>query len=353
MPPCRARYPVPVPVHNFARPRGRVELLEVESDLLADNALGDPGRRTVAVYLPPAYDPRGAPLPLLVDLAAFTSSGLKRLSWTAFGESVPARLDRLVAAGHMPPVVLAFPDAFTSLGGNQYVDSPATGRWATFLATELVPFLERNLNLLPGRAHRGIYGKSSGGYGALVQGMTHPETWSAVACHSGDMGFDWLYRRDLPGVVDALARFDRDPVRFLVHLRTQPRVASSDFHTLMILAMAASYDPDPTAPAHPRLPVDLHTCELDEAAWARWLAHDPLHMVERPEVQANLRRLSLLFLDCGDRDPYFLHHGARALSRKLTQASIEHVYEEFPDGHSGIDYRLDRSLPLLARAVAP
>ena len=342
-----------MPVHNFARPRGRVELFEVDSPLLADNTLGDPGRRSVAVYLPPAYDESDASFPLLVDLAAFTSSGLKRLAWSAFGESVPARLDRLVAAGHMPPVVLAFPDAFTSLGGNQYVDSPVTGRWATFLATELVPFLEGHLRLLPGREHRGIYGKSSGGYGALVQAMTHSEVWSAVACHSGDMGFDWLYRRDLPGVVDALGRHDRDPTRFLAALREQPRIAGKDFHTLMILAMAASYDPDPADPARLRLPVDLHTCELDAAAWSRWLAHDPVHMVERPEVVAHLRRLSLLFIDCGDQDPYFLHHGARALSRKLDAAGVPHVYEEFPDGHSGIDYRLDRSLPLLARAVAP
>jgi len=340
-----------VPRHRFARPRGRTIELEIESSALAQNRLGDPSTRSVAVYLPEGYERGEERYPLLVDLAAFTSSGLKRLSWTAFGESVPQRVDRLVAEGRMGPVVIAFPDGFTSLGGNQYVDSIAMGHWEQFIVSDLLPRLERELWLLPGPAHRAVYGKSSGGYGALVQGMRHAEHWGAVACHSGDMGFDLLYPREFPAALDALARHGGIEA-FLEHVGTAPSLRGSDFHTLMILAMGASYDPDPEAPAGVRLPVDLHTCTPRPERWAAWLAHDPLQLVEQPEVQQALRSLRGLFLDCGRHDQYFLHYGARQLDRALERHGIAHTYEEFDGTHSGIDHRLDVSLPFLYEAIA-
>ena len=277
-----------MPEHCFERPRGRVIELSIESAALAGNRLGDPATRTVAVYLP--ADAEGQRLPLLVDLAAFTGSGLKRLAWTAFGQSVPQRIDRLIAEGRMGPVAVAFPDGFTSLGGNQYLDSPTLGRWERFLVEEMLPRLEAELPILPGPAHRAVVGKSSGGYGALVQGMRHAEHWAAVACHSGDMGFANLYLRDFPATLDTLARHG-GIAPFLEHVLSTPALRGSDFHTLMMLAMGASYDPDPdpSAPAGIRLPVDLHTCALDPERWAAWLAHDPVEQVERPAAQRQPR----------------------------------------------------------------
>ncbi len=330
-----------MPVHPFDPPRGTVETFTIRAPEL-ENLLGDPIERTVAVYLAPGYEEAAGGVPLFVDLAPFTGSGLKRLCWTAFGQSVPQRIDRLIAEGRMGPVVAVFPDAFTSLGGNQYVDSAALGAWGTFVSRTLVAEVERRYRVLPGARHRAIYGRSSGGYGALVAAMKFPGTWGAVACHSGDMGFDWVYRRDLPGLLDTLAS-----------VRQAPRVPGDAFGALMLLAMAASYDPDPAAPFGIRLPVDPHTCELDEVAWRRWLAWDPVHMVDDPDLRRGLADLRCLFFDCGSRDPYFLHYGARQLRAKLERYGIAHVYEEFPDGHSGVEYRLDASLPRLFAACAP
>lgn len=341
-----------MPQHRFARPRGRVIELELGSPAL-QNRLGDPTTRTVAVYLPPGYDEGDARYPLLVDLAAFTVSGLKRLAWTPFGESVPQRVDRLVDEGRMGPVVIAFPDAFTSLGGNQYLDSPAMGRWETFLVDDLLPALAREFRLLPGPAHRAVYGKSSGGYGALVQAFRHAEQWGAVACHSGDIGFDLLYRRDLPAALDGLARHG-GVAPFLAYVQRTPALRGDDFHLLMLLAMGASYDPDPdpAAPCGIRLPVDPHTCELEPERWQAWLAHDPLTWVEQPAARAGLARLRLFFFDCGRRDQYFLHYGARRLARALERHGVPHVYDEFDGTHSDIDHRLDVSLPRLYAAIA-
>ncbi len=341
-----------MPEHNFDRPRGTLVELSIDAASLQGNLLGDPTRRTVAVYLPPDYDASDRRYPVVVDLAAFTGSGLKRLSWTAFGESVPQRIDRLMAEGAMGPVIAVFPDAFTSLGGNQYLDTPVLGHWDRFLNEEMIPRIDASFRTLAAPRHRAVLGKSSGGYGAIVQGMRHGDRWGAVACHSGDMGFEWVYLRDLPAALDALARTDGSIERYLREVAAAPKVRGEHFQTLMVLALAASYDPDPRAPLGIRLPVDMHTCELDPTRWSRWLEHDPVRMIDEPSCQENLRRLSALYIDCGRRDQYFLHYGARTLVRKLERLGIAHHYEEFDDNHSSIDYRLDVSLPFLYRAIA-
>jgi len=341
-----------MPRHPFARPRGRMVELSFDSAALADNRLGDPATRTVAVYLPAGYDETDEHYPLLVDLAAFTSSGLKRSSWTAFGESVPQRIDRLVDEGRMGPVVVAFPDAFTSLGGNQYIDSLAMGRWEQFIVGELLAGLEQRVRVRPGPEHRAVYGKSSGGYGALVQGLRHAEHWAAVACHSGDMGFDDLYRRDFPATLDALAR--RGGIAgFLEHAQQCRSLRGDDVHALLTLAMGATYDPDPdpSAPWGIRLPVDPHTAELLPERWEAWLRHDPVRIVEDAAARDRLSRLRLLFVDCGRSDQYFLHYGARRFARALALYGVAHTHEEFEGTHSGIDHRLDVSLPLLYGAI--
>lgn len=339
-----------MPVHNYVQPRGTTVTLEVRSPALADNLLGDPPWRAVAVYLPEGYARGQERYPMFVDLAGYGSSGLKRLAWNGFGESMPQRLDRLVAEGEMGPVIGVFPDGFTGLGGNQYIDSAALGRWEEFLTRDLVASVEREFRVRPGRAGRAIFGHSSGGYGALVHGMRHADVWGAVGCHAGDCNFELCYRPDFPKLVSALARHGGVEA-YLRAFAATPKWGGGDHLALMLLAMAASYDPDPQATMGVRLPVDLQTCELDPAAWDRWLRWDPLRMVESPAVQQNLRSLHGLFIDAGSRDQFNAHYGARALVRRLAAYGVPHVYEEFPDDHSNTTYRLDVSLPYLYRAL--
>lgn len=325
--------------------------LEVSSEALATNLCGDPASRTLAVYLPEDYDHCSQHYPLLVGLAGFTGSGLVHVGWKSFQENVPQRVDRLLSEGKMGPVILAFPDCFTSLGGNQYINSTALGQWEDFLCDDMIPALEREFRILPGPEHRAVFGKSSGGYGALVQGMLHADTWAAVACHSGDMGFDLCYRGDMPGLLRTLQTCDNDIGAFVKKVHAGRKVAGGDMHRLMILAMAASYDPDPKAPFGIRLPVSEDTCELLPERWENWQAWDPVLMVDRQEVRENLASLKGLFIDCGTQDQYNLVYGARQLARKLQEYGIQHQYEEFPDNHSSVDYRMDVSLPWLYAAI--
>ena len=190
-------------MRKTTHPRGRVDRLTVVSQVLQGNLLGDPADRIVDVYVPAGCD--GSGLPLLTDLVGFTAGGPAHTNWVGFRENVPERLDRLIGEGLMPPVVVAFPDCFTRLGGNQYVNSAAMGRWSDFLIDEMLPSVEGRFGC-GGAGRRGVFGKSSGGYGAIVHALDHPEVWSAAACHSGDMAFELCYLPDMPDVLRALAR---------------------------------------------------------------------------------------------------------------------------------------------------
>lgn len=328
-------------------PRGTLHTLTIQSEVLKSNLLGDPADRETVVYIPAGHD--GTGLPLLVDLVGFTAGGPAHVNWKNFGENVPERLDRLIHEGAMPPVVVAFPDCFTRLGGNQYVNSAAMGNWETFLIGEMVPTVEETF-ACGGTGKRGVFGKSSGGYGSIVHAMRHADFWAGAACHSGDMAFELCYLPDMPNVLRALAKKEGSIETFVTDFEAGPKFGGGDMHVLMSLAMAATYDPDPSAFCGIRLPVDMETCELNPDLWQNWLKWDPVLMADTHGE--NLRNLKALWIDCGSVDQYNLVYGARRLHRKLEQAGIEHVYDEFDDNHSSVDYRMDKSLPFLAQALS-
>ena len=338
-----------MPLHSFSSLNGTIETLQIDSLHLKSNMLGDPSRREVSIYLPPGYTP-GTGVPLFVDLVGFTGSGRSHLNWKPYAESVPQRHERLVAEGKMGPCVFAFPDCFTSLGGNQYIDSIAMGNWASFLTKEMLPEIEEQYQTKPGREGRAVFGKSSGGYGAIVHGLCNSRSWGALACHSGDMGFDRLFLGDFPEVLNRINKH-AGIEGFLKHVEKAKKLNENDFHCLLILAMAATYDPCPQSFKGIRLPVDHHTCELDSERWEAWLEHDPVVLLEQKECQAALRSLKGLYIDCGSKDQYHIHYGSRQFTRRLKSLEIQHVYEEFEDTHSNVDYRMDHSLPFLYNAL--
>lgn len=328
-------------------PTGTLHRLTVTSPCLEQNLLGDPSTREIIVYVPHGHD--GSGLPLLVDLVGFTSGGPAHVNWKNFGENVPERLDRLIHDGKMGPVVVAFPDCFTRLGGNQYIDSAAMGPWATWLTTDMLQAVESRFSC-GGTGRRGCFGKSSGGYGSIVHAMLHSDIWSAAACHSGDMAFELCYLPDMPSALRTLARKDGSIERFLTGFEAGPKFSGHEMHVLMTCAMAATYDPDPDAFCGIRLPVDLETCELIPDRWQNWLNWDPLVMA--PKHAENLKSLKALWIECGSVDQYNLVYGARRLHRLLEKDGVPHVYEEFDDNHSSIDYRYDHSLPYLVKALS-
>ncbi|HKB14588.1 MAG TPA: alpha/beta hydrolase-fold protein [Planctomycetota bacterium] len=330
-------------------PRGRVVLLPVRSRVLRGNPLGDPFVRELPVYLPPGYDGRRR-FPVLYCLAGFTGTGRALLNDQAWAPGLATRMDALLAARRARPSILAAPDCFTRLGGSQYLNSTALGRYEEHLVEELVPLVDQAFRTLPAREHRGVLGKSSGGYGAIRLGMRRSDLFGGVACHSGDMAFEYCYLPDFPKALAGLEKHG-GVAGFLRAFERAPRKTGELLAVLNILAMAAAYSPNPKArPLRIDLPFSEKTGELRGEVWARWLENDPVRMVEG--YADSLKALRVLYFDCGSRDEYNLHLGARILAGRLSRGRVRHVHQEFEDGHMSIVYRYDVSLPLLTRVLA-
>jgi enterochelin esterase family protein len=332
-------------------PRGAIRVERFESAVLRENLPGDPHVRDLYLYLPPGYDSGTARYPVIWCLSGFSGRGRMLLNDGTWEPGLGDRMDALIADGRSKPAILAMPDCFTHLGGSQYLNSPALGRYEDYLVDELVPFVDSSFRTLADRAHRGVMGKSSGGFGAIMLGMRRAEVFGGVACHSGDMDFAMCYARDFAPAQRALHRAGGIEA-WLKRYFGSHRKAGSDLAVLNVIAMAATYSPNVGAPpAYCDLPIDLETGALDANVWKRWLEFDPVRLVER-HADA-LKTLRVLYFDCGAQDEFFLDLGARQLVRRLEALDVPHEFEEFEDGHMNIPYRYDVSLPKLAAALSP
>jgi S-formylglutathione hydrolase FrmB len=326
-----------------------IDITRCDSRVLADNPLGDPATREVGVYLPPSYDGQKR-FPVVIFLPGFTGTGLQLLNRGAWQAPLDRRLEALFADGRARECIVVLPDCFTRYGGSQYVDSPAVGRYATYLTDEVLPLVESRYRTLPRRA---LIGKSSGGYGALQLGMRRPDLFCAVASHAGDCAFELSYQREFGHTLMALER--RGGIRgFLSWFEQQVVKPGAAIEVMSNLCCAAAWSPSPAGPygfgEGFELPFDARTGALVPHVWARWLREDPLRLVDH-HAEA-LRGMSAIFLDAGLGDEYNLQLGARQLSDKLRALHIAHVHEEFEGGHMNTQYRYDRSFSVITHALA-
>lgn len=333
------------------RLQGRVEERWFDSAVLKGNLPGDPTERILPVYLPPGYGEGQQRYPVVYVLAGHGSSGATELNSPAWGESFPERLDRLIVSGAVPPVIAVIPDCFTIFGGSQYLNTSALGQYEDYLIDEIVPLVDSDYRTMPEAAHRGITGKSSGGYGAMVQAMRHPEVFGAMASHSGDIYFEF-------GLIHDLAKFHANLLKlggmeaFIERIYSfKPKAHDPFWSVLGMLCYGAAYAPNPAAPRGFDMPVDMELGTLNEDVWQRWLAWDPVRMIDRPEYIAAYRSLRYIYLDCGLWDELNFAPGTRLMSKKLTAFGIDHDIELFPDGHIDVPYRYDVSLPRLVKAI--
>lgn len=319
---------------------GSVIRIRHESEVLKGNPLGDPHVRELFVYLPPGYAESDERFPTVYCLTGFTGRGKMLLNDNAFTPSLAGRLDKLIAAGMIRPMIAVMPNCFTWFGGSQYINSTATGRYEDYLTEEVVGYVDQNFRTITDRNSRSVMGKSSGGYGSLIMGLRHADVFGLVCSTAGDAYFEYCYPMDF---AKAYRLIKGDPIGFMNKFWSTEKHGKDDHAAINTIGMAACYSPDGEAFD---MPFDLETGELRQDVWARWLEHDPFRLVEK-NVE-NLKSLELLYLDAGTRDEFALDVGARILSKKLSDHGVGHIHEEFEDGHFSISHRYDRSLELIS-----
>jgi len=332
-------------------PAGRFDELELESEALRGNRLGDPHVRPLRVYAPPAYEAEPERrFPSLYLIQGLTGQLDMWRNRSAFRPTVPELVDRLFAEEGCPPALVVFVDAWTSLGGAQFLDSPAVGRYHTYLCDEVVPFVDGRYRTLAGSAHRGIGGKSSGGYGAMVTPMLRPDLFGGLATHAGDALFEHCYLPEFRETFRALRdNYDGSYDAFWEDFHSRPAFTKgTDFPLLNTWTMAACYSANEDGTVE--LPFDVESGLLRPDVWERWLAWDPVRMAES-HADA-LRGLRAIYIDAGKRDQYFLDVGADGFRAALARIGVTEVFFELFDAtHSGIEYRYPLALRYLAERL--
>jgi len=317
----------------------KIDILEFESYVLKDNPLNDPHKRKIGLIYSDQFEGR----PIIIYLSGYFSSSLTQLNYQPLGEDMRSRLERLKREGKINDVIVVLPDMFTKLGGNQYINSTAVGMYEDFLIKELIPFLKEKFksDLV------GIFGHSSGGYGALVLGMKYPNVIKAIADHAGDAYFEYVYLPTFPRAIEQLRKFGSVKEWIDSYWRKENKHHKDDLNTLNVIGMSAFYSPKGE---EIELPFDIETGEIMYDVWKRWLEKDPVRLVD--SYKDNLSQLKLIFIDVGKRDEYNIQYGSRILHKKLEKYGIKHYYEEFNDGHNGISYRYDISLSLIEKSLS-
>jgi S-formylglutathione hydrolase FrmB len=334
---------------------GRLDEHVLDSQALTGNPLRDPHRRPLYIYLPPGYDDEpDRRYPSVYLIQGMTGQLDMWRNRKAFLPTVLEAVDAWFADAARTPAIVVFVDAWTSYGGSQFVDSAGTGRYHTYLCDEIVPFVDERYRTLADAAHRGIAGKSSGGYGAMITPMLRPDLFGGLVTHAGDALFEVCYLPEFPQAARALRdHYDGSFEAFWTDFRSRPgRSKPSDAALINEWAMAACYSTD--ADGTVRLPFEPSTGRLIPETWERWLAWDPVRMA--PSHADALRGLRAMWIDAGRSDEYYLDLGAEAFRSELAALGIgdDRVrFELFDGGHGGMEWRYPEAIGWLAERLAP
>ena len=330
---------------------GRIDELVIDSAVLRGNPLGDPHERPLWVYTPPGYDDEAdRRYPTIYQIQGYTGHLTMWRNRSAFRQPFIETADEVFATGGAPPAIVVYVDAWTAYGGSQFVDSPGTGRYHTYLCDEVVPFVDARYRTLDGPQHRGIQGKSSGGFGAFITPMLRPDLFGGLASHAGDSLYELCYLREFGDSVRYLRDYDGDIWKWWDDFRSRVAFTKKEDATLlMTLGVAACFSADDDGTV--RLPFDPKTGQLIPALWERWLAWDPVRMV--PSYADALRGLTAIWIDGGKSDEWFLDLGAEAMVAELAKIGVTDVrFELFEGTHGAIEYRYPLALAFLSEKLS-
>lgn len=299
--------------------KGTLEKIKVHGKSLEGNLEGDSPDRDVFVYLPPSY--AASPnrrYPVVYFLHGYAAKA--ETYWNSL--AVSAAADATVADGSAREMIIVLPDAYTVYDGSMFSNSPTTGDWETYIADDLVKYMDRHYRTIPDRSGRGLAGHSMGGYGTVRIGMKRPEAFSVLyAMSSCCLMQDPLQL--LPGQSaagkQAAPAAENDKAK---------QAKGGGALAKALSAQAAAWAPNPQNP--PQF-FDLPTKDgqVQPLVAAKWTANSPLVMVD--QYVPNLKKYRAIALDVGTRDPFLTTN--TQLDQALTRLGIPHKFETYDGDH--------------------
>src|SRR5436190_6130152 len=301
-----------------SRAAGTVEHIKVHGAALEGNLEADSPDRDVTVYLPPGYAAeRLRRYPVLYLLHGY---GGTDGTWTGRLASLPEIADKLVAAGRLNGLIVVMPNAFSLHKGSMYSSSVTTGDWESYIARDLVGYIDSHYRTIADRTGRGLAGHSMGGYGAVRIGMKRPDTFSV------------LY---LMSACCLNAQTDARPDAMAASAAIRPREEGVEaakgrgFGPSLNLALAAAWSPNPAnAPLFLDLPIT--DGRVRPEILAKWAANAPLVMID--QYVPGLKTYRAIGLDIGTSDTLLAFN--QEFDRALKRFGIGHQYEEYDGDHT-------------------
>jgi enterochelin esterase-like enzyme len=319
--------------------KGSVQRIKVHGKSLEGNLEGDSPDPEVSIYLPPGYDAnrhQRYPVVYLLHGYLFTDQ-----YWTGAGPSnpgdmpgpnVPAAMDNLIARGEANPMIVVMPNAYTKYAGSMYSSSVTTGDWETYIAEDLVAYIDKNFRTIPDRLSRGLAGHSMGGYGTIRIGMKRPDVFSNLYIMSACC----LINNPFPAP-PANAR--------------QNNTAAATGAAQTASAWAAAFSPNPK---NPPLYFDEPSKDgqLQPLVVAKWHAASPLAMVD--QYVTNLRKYRAIAVDAGLQDQFGFACQNKQLNQMMTDSGIMTTFETYEGNHTNrIPERIETNvLPFFSKNLA-
>ena len=317
-------------------PAGKLEQIRVHGAALDGNLSGDDSTRDVFVYLPPSYArDKSRRYPVVYFLHGYTATAAAYVKFL----DLPQAADAAIGNG-VQEMIVVLPDAFTKWSGSMYSSSVTTGDWETFVAQDLVSYIDGHYRTLAVRISRGLAGHSMGGYGALRIAMKRPDVFSSLYVMSACCL-----------AANANPRPESFAASEAIKTRAQAEEAAKapGFGPSTNLASAAAWSPNPN---NPPLFLDLPVKDgkVRPEIADGWIANAPMTMLE--QNVATLQKFYAIAIDIGTADTLLASN--RRLHEKMTELRIPHFYEEYDGDHTNkVGERLERSvLPFFSKSLA-
>lgn len=311
---------------------GKLERIKVFGRSLEGNLLGETASPDVSIYLPPSYarEPTRR-YPVVYLLHGYTNSDLGYFGPT--GRQAHVAAERAFAAGNAAEMILVMPNCMNVFGGCMYSSSVTAGDWESYVAEDLVAYVDTHYRTLAHRDSRGLAGHSMGGYGTIRIGMKRPDVFAAIYALSSCCLNEGTLRARGEGPAPA------ESVRTLDEARDN-RAAQGT------LARAAAWAPNP---GNPPLYLDVPTKngEVRPEVAVKWAANSPVAMLD--QYVPNLKKLTAIALDIGLQDGLITSN--EVFVEGLRRFDIEHTYETYEGDHGNrVTQRIEEHvLPFFSR----
>ena len=293
-----------------AQQQARINWVEVHSPAIDGNLEGNKAERKVLVVTPPGYDENpGKRYPVVYYLHGYWAPVEAQQAGFKLHEAVQAAAE----AGN--ELIMVMPDGFSKLRGGFYSSSPTVGDYESFVADDLVGWVDANYRTIAERASRGLAGHSMGGYGTARIAMKRPEVFSSIYMMSACCLDPMQMTAEQARAIEAM---------------TPEQVAAAQFGELAAVSTLATWSPDPSDDGFLKVYTGLRPDgTIDPLVNQRLAANSPVVML--PQYLPALNGLEAFAMDIGDKD--FLLEGNRLFRAELDRFGVKYDFELYEGDH--------------------